>query len=1028
MFCCKSSWFLFAAFCLLSLPSAVSAQVAPVQSGAGEGKKLTADQLIDRCVEKFHKNDLAAALQDCTEAISHKEAVGFNNDAALAYRDRGAVRYALNDFKGAFNDYKEADKRRPDTPEILFGLGVTSDRLGDKDSAMTFYTKAIDLGTRDATVYLDQGLLFFEKHEIENAIKDYDSALILRKDFANAYVNRAAARRANNDLAGVAYQHQKEFEKALADYRDAVRLKPDDVRAYYNLGEVEFKTGDPSAAIRNDTKAIELGVNTPEVFYNRGLAYAATKEFAKALEDFTAAISRKPEYGEAYYGRGLASYEEKHPELAIADYTKAIELKVDSPDIFYNRGLAYQARKEFGKAIEDFTAATGRRPEYGDAFLHLGESYNEKAQWDLAEQAFRKAFELKVDSAPLFDGIGLALYKQGKYDEAIADFHKAIERRPADSPAGAVSFAYLGAAHYRRSEQNGAATDVTDAIKDCTDAIRLNDKYADAYFYRSLAYAKQGDESASAADLAKAVELAPSEARRFYRASPKNAEYARLTEAGHKAFVVDHDFQAAFADYDKAVALNDKDALGYYGRALARYELIKRHEVKETELDAVIADFSEAISRKSFFTDFDPARAYNGRGSARRDKQDLAGAEKDFRDALAVNADYADARLNLAEVLLLKRDWTGALAEYDKGIPLLTHKSAVALEGRGLARYKTRDWPGAIADYREALALEPPKPYDLDAWLGLADALSENGDWKEAIEAYDAADRIKPRDAGILLNRGYAHYKMHNSAAAEKDYSAAIALNPKDVPAYYDRGFVRYESDRLRPAFGDYNKALALKPHGVEADDVKGVELGDQGQLRGALVEFNKALKLKPEDENLLFNRAEDYRLLHRYKDAKTDYEAALAIKPEDADVYCSLGELLQEEKDLAGARQDYEKAVQFTKPKEAEVFFRRAEERRLRHDFSCAMKYYDEAIRLKQDWAEAYYGRAIAKGAQDDLDGALSDYNTAIAKKPDFKNAFLNRSDLWRAKGDLDKAKADYAQAKQLGGGGEDEKRLRNR
>ena len=45
------------------------------------------------------------------------------------------------------------------------------------------------------------------------------------------------------------------------------------------------------------------------------------------------------------------------------------------------------------------------------------------------------------------------------------------------------------------------------AIADCTQAIRLDPKHAEAYHYRGLAYQKKGDRAKAESDFAKAKEL-----------------------------------------------------------------------------------------------------------------------------------------------------------------------------------------------------------------------------------------------------------------------------------------------------------------------------------------------------------------------------------------------------------------------------------------------------------------------------------------------------------------------------------------
>ena len=60
------------------------------------------------------------------------------------------------------------------------------------------------------------------------------------------------------------------------------------------------------------------------------------------------------------------------------------------------------------------------------------------------------------------------------------------------------------------------------------------------------------------------------------------------------------------------------------------------------------------------------------------------------------------------------------------------------------------------------------------------------------------------------------------------------------------------------------------------------------------------------------------------------------------------------------------------------------------RHDEAIAD--YDQAIRLKPDYAEAYNNRGNAKRALERHDEAIVDYNEAIRLKPDFAEPYYNR------------------------------------
>ena len=59
---------------------------------------------------------------------------------------------------------------------------------------------------------------------------------------------------------------------------------------------------------------------------------------------------------------------------------------------------------------------------------------------------------------------------------------------------------------------------------------------------------------------------------------------------------------------------------------------------------------------------------------------------------------------------------------------------------------------------------------------------------------------------------------------------------------------------------------------------------------------------------------------------------------------------------------------------------------------YDDAITDYDEAIRLKPDYAEAYSNRGIAKAALGRYDDAIADYDEAIYLKPDLAAAYYNR------------------------------------
>jgi tetratricopeptide (TPR) repeat protein len=177
----------------------------------------------------------------------------------------------------------------------------------------------------------------------DERMRCFGEAVRLRPDFAEAYNNRAVARRDKGDLEG-----------ALKDCEEALRLKPDYAMAYNNRGALHRERGNLDSALRDYNEAIRLKPDEALVYKNRGNARRDKGDQVGALRDYDEAIRLRPDYAKAYNNRGVVRRDAGDFDGALKDFDEAIRLRPEYAKAHNNRGNARRDKGDLGGAERDF--------------------------------------------------------------------------------------------------------------------------------------------------------------------------------------------------------------------------------------------------------------------------------------------------------------------------------------------------------------------------------------------------------------------------------------------------------------------------------------------------------------------------------------------------------------------------------------------------------------------------------------------------------------------------------------------------
>ena len=534
-----------------------------------------------------------------------------------------------------------------------FERGEVALQSGEFDLAIANFDTAIGINPQYADAYRRRGAAYSTKGEYDRAIADFDAALRINPQDSLAYNSR-----------GDAYYAKGDYDLAIADYTAALVIDPQDSLAYNSRGDAYYAKGDYDLAIADYTAALVIDPQDDFTYNSRGDAYWSKSDYDLAIADYTAALAINPQEAFAYNNRGIAYWSKGDYDLAIADYTAALAINPQDTFACNSRGIAYWSKGDYDLAIADYTAFLAINPQDDFTYFFRGTAYSSKGDHDLAIADYDATLRLNPQNSRAYSNRGDAYYAKGNYGRAISDYTSALTI----DPLQAGSYNNRGLAYYSKGEYDRA-------IADYTVALGIDPQDAGAYNNRGLAYSCKGEYDRAIADYTAALGIDPQDTGAY-----NNRGLAYFCKGDHDRAIADYtvalgidpqdagiyinrgnahlhlvDYDQAIADWDAATALTTDDEMLQWLREVREYVVHIRDA--QTEYDQAIAD-----------TPDDPD-AWHLRGlHYRDDREDYDRAIADFTQALSLTTAGAEILCDRARTHQLQGSADQAMADYGEAI------------------------------------------------------------------------------------------------------------------------------------------------------------------------------------------------------------------------------------------------------------------------------------------------------------------------------------------------------------------------
>lgn len=530
------------------------------------------------------------------------------------------------------------------------------------------------------------------------------------------------------------------------------------------------------------------------------------------------------------------------------------------------------------------------------------------------------------------------------------------------------------------------------------------------------------------------------------------------------------DWAAAEPLYNKAIALDPKDAMGWLMRGFVRSQ--------NNNLDGAIADDTSGLIALALSegTAHLRAIAYTNRADAWRAKNEPLRAlvdsiaaclsEESFAAAWSVRGDaqyllgnLEQAKICLDKALALDKSRTRTYTEEgarknaqnhrpldDKADINPDFKAARAAAAAG-------ESDKAMAGYTRIIEIQPLTP---GAWGNLGNLHFNAKHYELAIADYSMAvtaagiNKIVDSQALNLMNRANAYTRLGRLAEAVNDLELAVKVKPDDTRALdlLKTARAKYAAapsetlpplERAQKYFAEAEKAglfnsaepraaakkildelIAADPKNAAALVLRGklANLGMIGVVKEAREFFDRALAADPNNPDALYEHA----LALTSSFTATDADRAQALKElkqavargrTDSAARLKLADALSGARDYTAAAEQLDLVVQ-AEPKNPDYLVKRAVLRQQQKDWVKALTDWSQVLALKPTPGN-YASRGDAYVENKQYVEAIADFDKAVMLAPKDADHLVGRARAKRLKGDRAGALADYTKAHEL-------------
>ena len=519
---------------------------------------------------------------------------------------------------------------------------------------------------------------------------------------------------------------------------------------------------------------------------------------------------------------------------------------------------------------------------------------------------------------------------------------------------------------------------------------------------------------------------------------PQNAEADKQAQRGAE-HLSKKDWRRAAESYHKALRADPRHVEANYGLGLAYMNLERGSEALAAFANVIAAQPNPRVKEAFVYTGlihyalkrYDEAGESLGRAAALGDlgpgphyylgkvyqqQGRDADALASLRKVTSEPQFAADANLSVGFLLLKQNKAAEAVAPLEQAVRLGAQPLAVAQMLLGNAYVSVARPEEGLAALRAA----DPNQFYTQMGLGYAHlSLYRN---EEAVAAFTAAQRLQPTSPEALVGLGNAYTRMTRYREAEDAFWRALSAKADSVEALMGQAVLYYFQGQYPKLLATAQHAVRVAPQNAAAQTLLGAALATTGDMNGGLRATREAARLEPENYwphqvlGFIFVREDKPR------EALAEARTAVRLRPNDPGTQNLLAYVLnqlgQHDEALQAAQAASQRAHEPADGGWAHYNIATAQEKlgrteEARAAYGAAIRAYNQPGRTLDPDDLYLMGNAYLRLEQDPA--AVKAFQQAIKVRPNFAQARYNLGVAYFATGNRKGAQDEHNALRRL-------------